>query len=142
MHASCVSRAGQGVLIRGESGSGKSDLALRLMDRGFALVADDRVVLRGGMAEPPDALRGMIEVRGVGILRVTPVFPVTVSLVVRLLEQAPRLPEPVRDPVLGVPEIVLCAREASAVLKVELALACVSGERSLAAGFVGQSDVV
>ncbi|MCQ8278455.1 HPr kinase/phosphatase C-terminal domain-containing protein [Acetobacteraceae bacterium KSS8] len=143
LHASCVARGGKAVLILGPSGSGKSDLALRLMDRGFALVADDRVRLRGGMAEPPETLRGLIEVRGVGIVRVPPVFPLPVALVVRLSDAVPRLPEPVSCPVLGaaldLPAIALSAWETSAVLKVEIALDCVLGNRTLETGFTVQS---
>ena len=58
IHASCAAREGHGVLLLGPSGSGKSDLLLRLLDRGFALVADDRVDLQSGMASAPATLAG------------------------------------------------------------------------------------
>ena len=69
VHGSCVSRDGDGVLLIGPPGSGKSDLALRLLGRGFSLVADDRVDIADGIAAPPAALAGLLEVRGLGIVR-------------------------------------------------------------------------
>jgi HPr kinase/phosphorylase len=75
VHASAVALDGRAVLILGASGAGKSRLALQMIARGAALVADDRVVLRrradGRLtAEAPDTLEGMIEARGVGVMRV------------------------------------------------------------------------
>src|SRR6185369_13552251 len=71
-HASTVARDGRAVLIMGPSGSGKSDLALRLLDRGFSLVSDDQTLVRvdGGrlLASPPQTIAGKLEVRGVGIV--------------------------------------------------------------------------
>ena len=69
VHGSCVSRDGDGVLLIGPAGSGKSDLALRLLGRGFDLVADDRVDIEDGIAAPPEALAGLLEVHGLGIVR-------------------------------------------------------------------------
>ena len=72
LHAGCVALAGRGVLIMGASGSGKSGMALQLMAYGCDLVSDDRTEVRqrdGGLwACAPEALRGKIEARGVGIL--------------------------------------------------------------------------
>lgn len=134
-HASCVARHGVAVLLLGGSGSGKSDLALRLLDRGFALVADDRVLLRDGLAFAPDALRGLIEVRGLGLLRVPPVpHPVRVALAVALDGAGPRLPEPERHPALLVPLLRLAAFDGSTPLRIEIALDCLAGRRSLAEG--------
>ena len=83
VHATCVSLYGAGLIIRGPSGAGKSDLALRLIDRGARLVADDRVDLlvsdNGVIARAPETLAGLLEVRGLGILRV----PVLVHNVIR-----------------------------------------------------------
>lgn len=87
-----------GVLLLGESGAGKSDLALRLIDRGALLAADDRTELfveRGGlMARPPQSLAGLLEVRGVGILELPYEQQVRVTVAVMLIrEGAPeRLP--------------------------------------------------
>lgn len=86
-----------GLLILGASGAGKSGLALEMMARGAVLVADDRTVLRreaGGLvADAPDSLRGLIEARGVGILRARAHGPVTLALAVDLARAEPeRLP--------------------------------------------------
>jgi serine kinase of HPr protein (carbohydrate metabolism regulator) len=98
LHASAVGLDGKGVLLLGRSGRGKSDLALRLIDAGAVLIADDQVRLwRAGdrlIADAPRALAGLIEVRGLGIRRL-PCEPVAaVGLVVDLgATDAERLPE-------------------------------------------------
>ncbi|MEM7527318.1 MAG: serine kinase [Pseudomonadota bacterium] len=74
IHASAVAYEDRGLLILGPSGSGKTTLALELMAFGVELVADDRVQLshvhgHGMVAAAPPALRGLIELRGAGILR-------------------------------------------------------------------------
>lgn len=97
LHASCVAHRGRGLLILGASGTGKSGLALEMMARGAALVADDRTLLRrdggGIIADAPDSLRGLIEARGVGILRARAHGPVALALAVDLDRAEPdRLP--------------------------------------------------
>jgi hypothetical protein len=88
VHATAVAIGGAGVLLCGPSGSGKSDLALRLIDRGAILVADDVVNLRladGHLhAYPEPALRGLLEVRGVGIIEFPYLDEAPVALAVRL----------------------------------------------------------
>ncbi len=71
LHASAVAINGAGVLILGPSGSGKSATALDLIARGAELIADDRVVVQGTppRLSPPDALAGLVEARGIGLLR-------------------------------------------------------------------------
>ena len=74
IHASAVAFGSSGLLILGASGSGKSSLALELMSRGARLVSDDRVIatpdLNGGLRlTAPDEIAGMIEARGVGLIR-------------------------------------------------------------------------
>lgn len=73
LHASAVAIAGQGLLITGASGSGKSALALALIARGARLVADDGVLVRPGPDGPvlsaPPAIAGLIEARGIGLIR-------------------------------------------------------------------------
>ena len=77
VHGTCIAIDGDGVLLRGPSGSGKSDLALRLIDSGAMLVGDDQLQLsRMGdqlIVRPPDLLSGQLEIRGIGIVPVTAV---------------------------------------------------------------------
>ena len=128
VHASCVAIGGRGVLIAGPSGSGKSDLALRLIDRGAKLVSDDYTELdvEGGrlLASPPPAIAGKIEVRGVGLVEGEAVGGVPVCLHVTLGGDPERLPEPGRIALLGIalPTLRLAALEASAPIKLEAAL--------------------
>ena len=86
----CVAVDGRGVLLRGPSGAGKSDLALRLIDRGAELVADDRVALVSSAgvltASAPPALRGLMEVRGLGVFRLPYRTSVQLSLVADLFD--------------------------------------------------------
>jgi HPr kinase/phosphorylase len=133
LHGSCAARQGEGVLLLGPPGSGKSDLLLRLLDRGWQLVADDRVLVAGGVARAPPPLRGVIEVRGLGLLRLPFQDSARLRLVVRLGPQ-PRLPEPETSPDLDLPVVRLDPSGASAPLRVELALACALGRVSLLAG--------
>jgi HPr kinase/phosphorylase len=129
IHASCVELGGTGVLLLGQSGSGKSDLALRLIDAGGRLVADDRTELqRDGarlIASPPATIAGRIEVRGVGIVPVAHVGQSVVGLAVDLVkpERVERLPSAQSRAWLGVemPLLALDPFEASAVAKIRLA---------------------
>lgn len=127
IHASCAARRDAGVLLLGPSGSGKSDLLLRLLDHGFALVADDRVDVEAGQASPPAALAGRLEVRGLGIVRLPYVAPVRLVLVVTLGAMT-RLPAPVTHPEFGVPGIEVDPVMASAAARVAMALACATGQ--------------
>ena len=128
VHATTVAKDGRGVVITGRSGSGKSDLALRLIDRGFVLVSDDQTIIgksSGGLiAWAPETIRGKIEVRGVGILNMAFADSAAVSLWVELTDEIKRLPEDEKHMILGVevPVLNLDALTASAPLKVELAL--------------------
>lgn len=130
VHGSCVVVDGRGVLIRGASGTGKSDLAARLIvEAGAVLVADDRVdlALADGVpvARPPAALAGLIEVRGVGIIRLDWQAAAPVALVADLVAPpVPRLPEPRQAVLAGVavPALRLVPFETSAVAKLRLAV--------------------
>ncbi len=129
VHASCVVKHGRGVLITGRSGSGKSDLALRLIDRGASLVSDDYTILRpleGQLrASAPPNISGKMEVRGLGILPFEIASEAPVCLVVDLSGEMERMPldrESVGIAGIKVPVIVLNGLESSAPLKVELAL--------------------
>lgn len=127
IHASCVAIGDRAVLIEGPSGSGKSDLALRLIDRGAMLVSDDYTELteREGrlIAGAPATIAGQIEVRGIGIVAVAPAPASPVALLVRS-GTPERMPEGETWVKAGVtvPMIVLALTEPSAPLKVELAL--------------------
>ena len=129
-----MSRDGDGVLLIGPSGSGKSDLALRLLGRGFSLVADDRVDIEDGVAAPPAALAGLLEVRGLGIVRLPYAATARLALVAELGPAADRLPEPGRHAGLGLPLIRLDPAAASAPERVALALDCALGRVSQVAG--------
>ncbi|WP_394998758.1 HPr kinase/phosphorylase [Sphingomonas sp.] len=129
LHASCVALDGRAVLITGISGSGKSDLSLRLLDRGFTLVSDDQTIVRkqGGklIASAPSTITGKLEIRGVGIVTMDTVGDVPVALLVELTSDVQRLPDDSRErPILGVnlPLVSVDAMTASAASKVALAL--------------------
>jgi HPr kinase/phosphorylase len=132
IHASCAARDGAGVLITGASGAGKSDLLLRLIDRGFALVADDQVLVQEGWASPPPRLAGLIEVRGLGILRLPYLSRAKLALVASL-GRGERLPEPVCDAAFGLPMIQLDPDRAAAPQILALALQATLGEVAFAA---------
>lgn len=151
IHASCVLLADAakafgappdaGVLLLGESGKGKSDLALRLIERGAKLVADDRceISARDGAlyARAPQSLAGLIEVRGAGIIALPYAREARIALAVEMMEEGyvPRLPQPERY--MTPPEITLAEDErppliwlapfeASAPAKVAIAAAAFS----------------
>ena len=135
IHATCIAIDGFGVLLRGPSAGGKSDLALRLIDAGGELVADDRVNLLvkpdGLCASAPRALYGLLEVRGLGILHLPATEKINITLVCELdnLEPIERMPEEKRTFISGVdlPLITISPFEISSVLKVQLALKLVVG---------------
>lgn len=129
IHGTCVAVDGAGVLLCGPSGSGKSDLALRLIDGGALLVADDltRLVRQGGglLALAPKRLAGRMEVRGLGIVALPHLRRARLALIVDLVapEAIERLPQTRTRSHLGlaVPLIRLDPFEASAPAKVRLA---------------------
>jgi len=131
IHATCVAIGNKGVLLLGPSGAGKSDLALRLIDAGAKLVADDRTILfvaKGALwAKAPASIRGLIEFRGLGIVKLPPRATVKIALVVKLGKEGERLPvrqswkSPFKDTV-SVPQIALDAHFASTPAKIRLAL--------------------
>ena len=129
LHASTVAIGGRAVLISGPSGSGKSDLALRLLDRGFTLVSDDQTLVRRDgdrlIASPPPTIAGKLEIRGIGIVEMDHLGEAPVALLVELTSDIQRLPDDSRErPVLGIalPLVSIDAMTASAASKVVLAL--------------------
>ena len=130
IHGTCVELFGLGVLLQGPSGSGKSDLALRLINDGARLVADDQVMVteKSGQirAAAPTQIAGRIEVRGIGIIDVTTIEVAQMVLIVNLVAPAdvPRMPEPYESQLAGIslPTIALAPFEASAAAKVRLAV--------------------
>ncbi len=135
IHATCIALHGVGLLLRGASGLGKSDLALRLIDGGATLVSDDRTLIStaitaGGtilVAAPPPGLAGLLEVRGLGIVRLPYQSLCPVQMIVDLLpdgDRPDRLPDPDTESLLDVtlPRWCLNALEPSAPAKVRLAV--------------------
>ena len=138
IHATCIAIGHRGVLLLGASGAGKSDLALRLIDGGAKLVADDRTLMsvENGrlIARCPASIRGLIEIRGLGIVQLPVKASVAITLVVKLGKEGPRLPAPSfyqppkpLMPATLPPQIALDARHAATPAKVRLALQTFSG---------------
>jgi len=135
IHANCIAINGRGVLIQGPSGSGKSDLSLRLIDRGAKLVSDDRTDLFVEnstsveptlYASPPIALAGKMEIYALGIMEMEYLISVPIKLLVTLCATPER--HPMNNPSkiihgVPVPEIKLSASHPSAPIKIELVLA-------------------
>lgn len=134
VHASCIAFEGKGVLLRGPPGAGKSDLALRAIEAGARLVADDLVALnlRGDRvwARALPRADGRLEVRGVGIVRL-PALDGAELVLLADLAGPERLPEPDFEPVLGRPvkRIRLAPFEISAAIKLRLAVLMASEDK-------------
>ena len=138
-HGTCISIDGVGVLLRGPSGSGKSDLALRLLNRNdldVLLVADDQVYLdrRGDdlWAVAPEEITNLMEVRGVGLVAVDHVAEARLRLVLDLCssESIPRVPQEICCNIDGVmlPLYPCAPLEASAPEKVVLLSRSLDGD--------------
>ncbi len=129
LHGTTVALDGRAVLISGPSGSGKSDLALRLFDRGFVLVSGGRTIVRKEgsrlIASAPETIKGKLEVRGVGIVEMEHQRDVPIALVVELSSDIQRLPDEGRERLIlgaAIPLINVDAMTASAPSKVAVAL--------------------
>lgn len=130
VHATAVAIEGGAVLLRGPPGAGKSDLALRLIDGGGALVADDQAALRREgediVVRAPSAIAGLLEIRGLGVVRIGRVVrQAPLVLIVDLVrpEAVERMPDGRVEEVLGraIPLLALAPFEASAPAKLRLA---------------------
>ena len=131
VHGTCIEVDGIGVLIIGEPGAGKSDVALRLLDAGARLVADDYLWLEASdgelVAAVPETIAGLLEVRGLGIVRHSYRDTSIVKLCVELVEpkDVPRLPpegQTISYEEIAIKHIRLAAFDASTVAKVKLAV--------------------
>ena len=139
IHASCVRFKNKGLLICGQSGQGKSDLCLRLMEQGAELIADDQTKLEcidnELIASCPENLQGLLEVRGIGIIT-TPFLPATkihLKLSLQSKEKIDRMPESVNENIEGVqiPVLALNAFECSAILKIKTYMEILNGQRKV-----------
>lgn len=129
VHGSAVAIDGNGVLLLGPSGSGKSDLALRLIDRGAKLICDDIILIenRYGLPQLTIApnIAGKIEVRGIGICPVDFVHSAPLRLIVQFAQDVERMPPEHQSATIArfsVPMFKLDPFQASSALKVEWAL--------------------
>ena len=122
------------MLLIGPPGAGKSDLLLRLLGRGFDLVADDQVDILDGQVTAPPPLAGLLEVRGLGLLRLPHLPAARLALVADLSSHGERLPPPTRHATLDRPLVHIDAQAASAPDRVIMALDCALGRVSQLAG--------
>lgn len=138
LHASCVAQSGpdgyDAVLILGPPGAGKSDFLLRLIHRGFVLVADDQVLIENNIASAAAPLGGLLEVRGLGIFRLPFIASAPLRLVIRLGVQPIRLPEPETHPELDLPLVTIDPASPSAPARAWLALEAACGRVTQVAG--------
>lgn len=130
IHGTCVDIKGNGVLISGKSGIGKSSLALQLIDRGAILITDDQVLLslekEGLLVKAPGTLKGLMEVRGIGICT----FPFQETSFLKLCvkicedEELERLPDPlfIEYYKIKVPCLKIKKNDLLGAIKVELKL--------------------
>jgi len=132
----CIEVEGLGVIFRGPSGIGKSDLALRLIDSGACLIADDftELAIENGIliARAPKTIRHLLEVRGIGILNSGSALQVKLGVIIDLVkpEQVERRPEDQSVEILGkhIPLFHLFPLEASGPIKVRLIVRQLKGE--------------
>lgn len=127
LHGSLVMFQGAGILITGGSGVGKSDLALRLIEAGGELVSDDQVVVQktdlGLVASAPPYIRGLLEIRGIGVVRMPVVPQGKIDVILSLMEdltEVERMPLPQTQTILDidVPKWDLYPFEVSAIAKI------------------------
>ncbi len=135
IHATAVGIRQKGVLIIGPSGSGKSDLALHLIDRGAQLISDDQVIVTFendiAILNPPQKIAGKIEVYALGVFEIPFVKNIALSMIVKLSNDSERFPfsKPTdRFYDIDVPSITLDSNRSTAAIKVELALQRIENE--------------
>ncbi len=128
-HSTSVVVEDSGLLIIGESGIGKSDLALRMIDSGAMLIADDVTICKKInnfiYLFSPEETKGLLEVREIGIITVPFIENIKLSLVVQLTnDENKRYPEKEKCLILGikVPKIKIYGKNSSAVAKIKVKL--------------------
>ncbi len=131
VHASCAALNDDAVLLVGPPGSGKSDLLLRLIDRGFVLVGDDQIMIEAGRVRPCIAIAGVVELRGLGLFEQDYRPSATLRLIVQLGRSAPRLPGVALN---EIPTITLDPTLPSAAIRVHWALDATCGRRTQRCG--------
>ena len=139
IYASCVEFMGSGLLICGRSGSGKSDLCLRLIDAGAKFIADDQTIIenKGGKlkARCPDSIKGMLEIRGIGIVEMPCIDETEINLKLSLqsFDQIDRMPEKHTELIENVrlPIFYLDAFSVSAVIKIKTLLLIENQKRKI-----------
>ncbi len=129
-HGSCAALGDDAVVLLGPPGSGKSDLLLQLLDRGFSLVGDDKLIVEHGRVRSATSVAGLLEIRGVGIFEMPYRDNARLRLVVMLEGVADRLPMPQYDATLGVPSIMVDPRTVAAAIKISWALDAVCGRKT------------
>ena len=129
VHGTAIALEDKGVLIIGPSGSGKSDLALRLIDSGATLISDDLTICQRRNDEiilfPHKKINGLIEVRGVGIIKVPYIKDVKLKMIVQLIEKQPdRIPVKEEKDFLNlnIKFIEIVGKEASSTVKIKVKL--------------------
>jgi serine kinase of HPr protein (carbohydrate metabolism regulator) len=133
IHGTALQFSKKGILLLGNSGSGKSDLALRLMDKGGKLIADDQVIVKRVkdkiIASCPSSLSGLLEVRGIGIIKIASIVQTSLDLVISLSpkEKIERLPESQMYELLDVslPYYFLDPMQASVVARLKMILSLI-----------------
>jgi HPr kinase/phosphorylase len=129
-HGSCAAFGDDAVVLLGPPGSGKSDLLLRLLDRGFDLVGDDQLIIEAGRVHAAAPIAGLFEVNGVGIFQVPYRTDARLRLTVTLGTEMDRLPAPRTDRAFGVPTLTIDARMPSAAVKIAWALDAICGRKT------------
>ena len=130
IHSTAISLNGDGILIKGPSGSGKTDLALRLIESGGKLISDDQVIIKRKAKKlflsSPEGLNGLMQLPGIGIVKVDHVQNIPLELVVKLQPYNVLEPFPINNQEFiedfSIPSLNLYSFAISATAKIKIAL--------------------